>query len=49
MMKQFAPSAIEGWIHPNDTLSNDKLIVEIMNVIDSYGQVPPDQAHHQQI
>jgi hypothetical protein len=42
MMKQFAPSAIEGWIRPHQPLSHDKLIGEILDVIESYDRPPPN-------
>ena len=35
MMRQFAPSAIEKWIQDDNTLQNDKLIVEILRLIES--------------
>lgn len=34
MMKQFAPTAIQKWIQKDKTLENDKLIVEILGLLD---------------
>ena len=33
IMKQFAPSAIQNWIQKDKTVRNDRLIVEILDLI----------------
>ena len=36
LMKQFAPSAIDKWIKNDYTLENDKLVAEILPLIESH-------------
>lgn len=41
-MVQFAPKTIEQWIQNDNTLENDKLIVEVVNLLKSLEKSPPE-------